>query len=181
MIILDAVRAFSLMTSPVHTVPLRESMHAVARLFVDRDVGSVVVVDDFNRAVGVVTKSDLARYDRERAGMALVFEEGPLVTARTHERFAGKSGYHMEPEEESLEGWMTPRVYCVDPESALPEIVGEMTRRHIHHVFVRGKVSGKIEGVITSLDVAEFLWSALSGQERPRRWKPVAGGASGGK
>lgn len=58
---MDDVLVGSLMSSPVRTVTADASLRAAARTMTDRDISSVVVVDDANRPVGILTATDCVR------------------------------------------------------------------------------------------------------------------------
>jgi len=51
----------SLMSAPVHTAEGGTTLRAAARLLIDHDVGSVVVVDDQGRLDGILTVTDVVR------------------------------------------------------------------------------------------------------------------------
>jgi CBS-domain-containing membrane protein len=54
------MKAKDLMVSPVVSVPLGTNLEEVARLMVERRIGSVLVVDGEGRLVGIVTESDFS-------------------------------------------------------------------------------------------------------------------------
>jgi CBS-domain-containing membrane protein len=55
------MKAKDLMVSPVVSVPLGTNLEEVARLMVERRIGSVLVVDGEGRLVGIVTESDFLK------------------------------------------------------------------------------------------------------------------------
>ena len=61
---LGDLKAEDVMTSPVITVHMWDSIHAVAEIFSENNISSAAVVDADDVPLGVITKSDLARYDR---------------------------------------------------------------------------------------------------------------------
>jgi CBS domain-containing protein len=65
------------MSRPVHTCRSYESLNAAAQKMWDEDIGAVVVVDDKNRVVGMVTDRDLcmAAYTRGRPPAEIVVAE----------------------------------------------------------------------------------------------------------
>jgi len=55
------MKAKDLMVSPVVSVPLGTNLEEVARLMVERRIGSVLVVDEAGRPVGIISRFDLLR------------------------------------------------------------------------------------------------------------------------
>ena len=58
---MDDVFVGSLMSSPVHTVGPETSLRDAGRTMLDRDIGSVIVVDDDERLEGILTATDFVR------------------------------------------------------------------------------------------------------------------------
>ncbi len=55
------MKAKDLMVSPVVSVPLGTNLEEAARLMVERRIGSVLVVDEAGRPVGIISRLDLLR------------------------------------------------------------------------------------------------------------------------
>lgn len=58
---MDDVFVGSLMSSPVHTVAPETSLRDAGRTMLDRDIGSVIVVDDDEHLKGILTATDFVR------------------------------------------------------------------------------------------------------------------------
>jgi CBS domain-containing protein len=58
----------SLMSAPVYTVRGDATLRAAAQLSIDHDVGAVVVVDEADRLVGIVTVTDFVRVVADEDG-----------------------------------------------------------------------------------------------------------------
>lgn len=157
---IEEMKAVDFMTSPVITVNIRDTVHDIATLFIDKNISGAIVLDDSGKDIGVITKTDLARYDRERLNLLTSEKDTKLVTDSTRESLGGKSGFHMEAEEETIESWFNPAVYSVSPDASLVKVTNEILKRGVHHLFVR-ETSGKIVGIITTLDLVGCLSHAL--------------------
>ena len=125
-------------SSPPLVFKERDSMDDVAGLMLERNAGGGVVLDGDGRAVGVLTRSDLARYDAQRFEMAS----------------AGDS----DEGRDSVRAWMTPHVVSVARKTPLWEVLRQMLTKRIHRIFVaEGGRNGKLCGVVTIFDLMSGL------------------------
>ena len=171
---IESMRASDVMISPVLTVKMKDSIHDVASLFVDKNISGSVVVDDDGKENGVITKTDLARYDRERLNLLTRERDSRnLVTAGTNETIGKNSGFHLEAEEETIESWFSPTIYTLPPEATLLEVTNELLKRKIHHLFIKDEDMGKVAGVITTFDLVGYLSHYLL--RDPKRRKQQVG------
>lgn len=125
---LIADTAADLMTpNPVSIAATADTAEAV-RFLTERGVGSVVVIDDAGRPLGVVTKTDL------------------LVSAR--ERGSDPSA--------AVKEVMTPAVFAVPTDTPARSVVAQLLALNVHHLFVTD-AGGVLVGVISSQDVLRKL------------------------
>jgi CBS domain-containing protein len=149
---LGKIKASDIMTTPVTTVHVWDSIHDVAKIFIENNISSAAVVDLDDVPLGVITKTDLARYDCERAGLVVAEKDKTLV----------RKGFHVEPEETTIEHWMTPAFLDVKPDTILAAVVKKMVRNGLHHVFVTEGEKKKIKGIITTFDLLLLLQRKLN-------------------
>jgi len=156
------LKASDIMTSPVTKVHMWDSIHDVAKILTENNISSAAVVDIDDIPIGVITKSDLTRYGRERPS-ALVAEKNknPARAAGASEDPV-RSGFHLEPEEVTIEHWMTPAFLDVHPATILPAVVKKMFKNGLHHVFVTEGDKKKVTGVITTFDVLMVMNRVLN-------------------
>lgn len=143
------IQAYEIMTKPVETVRMQDSLHEAARLFTDNHIGAAAVLDEHGKPVGVITKTDLVRYEEENDAVK-------TVDKKNFSRMNGeskRSGFHLVDEEDTIEHWMTPVIFSVKLETPMKEIARRMVRYGIHHIFVRGKNGEPIVGIVSSFDV----------------------------
>jgi CBS-domain-containing membrane protein len=151
-----------LMSHPVVFVRSSQTMRQAAALVLERGISGLPVLDHTDRAVGVLTKTDLVRYERERLESRMAAASGvSMKSSETAEWIVEKRGFHEEAEEDYVFNWMTPKVYSVDRHAHLGEVVREMLARRVHRLFVRGEPEGPLVGVLTTFDLLEFLARAL--------------------
>jgi len=159
---LMTLKASEVMTSPVTTVRVSDSVHDVAKLLLENSIGCAAVVDANDVPVGVVTKSDLVRHDVERATL-MVGEQD-----RNPERAKGASedplpqGFHLEAEEANIESCMTPSILDVHPATILPAVLKKMVKHGLHHILVTDPETRKIRGVITTFDLLVVMQRLLN-------------------
>lgn len=120
-------QAYWLMSKPVETVWLKDSMRDVATLFSDKNISAAAVIDDNKKPIGVITKTDLARYEQKI------------------------------DEEDMVEHWMTPVIFSVKPDTPVVEIARRMVKYGVHHIFVRGMDGEPLVGVVSSFDLIKKI------------------------
>lgn len=152
------VCAGQIMTKPLVTIVTGETMSQAAAILLDKGISGAPVVDLMNRPIGVITKTDIARYEREAMSSRLnVATRESMRTAGTLERIAQSQGFHRETEEDYVNHWMTPKVFSVSATASVASVVSEMGKRRIHRLFVRNEETGRMMGVITTFDLLKFL------------------------
>lgn len=160
--VLVNLKASDVMTSPVREVHVWDSIHDVAKIFEEERIGSALVVDMDGVAMGVITTTDLARYQRERANLLMTEKDKHAALSEVMPGKAGPSGFHLEPEEVTIEQWMTPMVFDVRPETPLAGVVRKMVKLGLHHIFVADHAK-KVKGIITTFDVLFVVDRFLNG------------------
>jgi CBS domain-containing protein len=148
-------KAYQVMSHPLFTASSNDSLQQVAEMFVEYNISGAPVMDG-ERAVGVITKTDLTRFERERL---MHKEEATNRTVAAEPVEAGEAADARN--EEKVLRWMTPAVFSVPPEASLGEVCREMIRNGVHHIFVRDDVTGRLLGVVTSFDLLKVLADLL--------------------
>lgn len=154
---LAELKASEIMASPVSTVHAWDTLHDVAKLFVENNIGSAAVVDMDDQPLGIVTKSDITRYERERGNLIIAEQDKKTRHEKGLSEYDASRGFHLEPEEATLQSWMTPFVFDVHPNTILAAVIKKMVKNGLHHIFVTDVETKKIRGVITSFDVMLVL------------------------
>jgi len=131
-LVLTAKTAADLMSGPVASIPLRANFHEAVAFFIDHNVTVAPVIGERGEPVGVLSMADVLIHVRESAPTT-----NPVAPAT-----AGNL--------------MTPTVFSVTPETPAVDVIHDMLRSKVHHLFVID-ADGKIVGVISACDVLQHL------------------------
>ena len=124
----DRTPVAQLMTSGVLTVRTDASVGDAAGTLLEADVGSLVVVDETDRPVGMFTNTDLAEF----------VAEGESRSGAT------------------VAQYMTDRVVTVDAEDSIRDAAARMISNGIHHLPVTGD-DGDVVGMLSTMDLTAYF------------------------
>jgi CBS-domain-containing membrane protein len=141
------VLARDLMKHPVMQLQSAAPVRDAAAFLRRHGISGAPVLDEHGRWCGVFTLNDLAR----------VFEQR-LLAPREERTLEGREAVDDAPWGAApVREFMTPGMFTVFPESSLEEVVHALTANRIHRVFVIDERSGELLGVITSMDVLQWM------------------------
>jgi CBS domain-containing protein len=139
---LDATTATEAMTAPAITVSPRETIAAAARLMTDKGINRLVVVDDDERPVGIVSRADLVRaYVRSDEELAATIREDILLRIL----------------------WLDPAGFTVKVRDGVATITGHVERRSTAEMV---ESSVRMVPGIARVD-ADVAWSIDDDKVRP--------------
>lgn len=147
--------ARDIMTSPAVTVSRTTSLEEAADTMLDREVGSLVVVEESGKAVGIVTDSDFS------ARPASI----PFSTFRSRELLAqwlGKQNaeeIYDEARELNVEEIMTTPLHSVELSGSLDRVLEIMLDQDVKHVPVLDE-GGRPVGMVARHDLLKMLASS---------------------
>ncbi|MGE3727126.1 MAG: CBS domain-containing protein [Candidatus Sericytochromatia bacterium] len=125
-------------------------------LMTDMSIGAVAIVDGENHPVGVLSQTDIIRYDREKT-------DYPFSVSEFYERVVLDSSDQMlgELHLENVDtipvlDIMTPVVYSVGPSTPVDDVIRKMLDKHVHRLFVVDGM-GVLIGVISTFDILRHL------------------------
>ncbi|SDE71595.1 CBS domain-containing protein [Thermus arciformis] len=150
----EDIKVKDFMTSPAVSVPLGTPLDQVAALMLEKRIGSVLVVDEKGKLVGIVTESDFLK---ER-GIPFSTFRAPLLLGRflnggQLERIL------QEARATRVEEIMTAPVHAVGPEAPLRQALEVMLAYDINRVPVVDE-EGKPLGVLARFDLLKALASS---------------------
>lgn len=143
--------ASDVMTHPVITVRETTNLEKVARLMLEKDIGSVVVIDDDGEMTGIVTDSDFAA--RKSHIPFSTFEIPQLLG-----QWMGQDGVeeiYRKAQSMEVGEIMTRKVLSVKEDTPIGDIVRLMLDRVINHVPVVR--DGKPIGMVARWDLLRLL------------------------
>lgn len=128
-----------------------------AAFLTENQIGGAPVLDEEGRLVGVLSLTDLAESESERADLVGDRARPELDVRGWEERVAREDlgRLHMEPEDVLVRDIMTPTVYTVPEDTTVPEIARAMIAGRIHRLFVTR--ARQVVGIVTPLDLLRLL------------------------
>lgn len=145
------MKAKDAMTSPALGVVRQATLEEVARIMLERKIGSVLVLDEAGHLLGIVTESDFLK---ER-GIPFSTFRAPMLLGR----FLGKDGLEQvvaEAKKTAVGEIMSAPVHAVGPEEPLTRVLEIMLEYDVNHVPVVDP-EGKPLGIITRFDLLRLL------------------------
>lgn len=152
-----SIKAGDIMTKHLISLRMNDSIRHAAAVFLDKNISGAPVLDQEDRPVGVITKTDIVRCEREHLTLGQSEKvRGSMRAAETLEVIA-QYGFHPETEENRVYEWMTPQIFTLSQEASLADVLREMVHRRIHRLFIREEKTRKLTGVITTFDLMRLF------------------------
>lgn len=124
----DRIPVAQLMTYDIQTVMATTSIEDAAKTLLDEDIGSLVVVDDDDRPVGMFTTTDIAEFAAQSDNQA----------------------------DATVHRYMTERVITVGEQDSLRDAAATMISKGIHHLPVTDE-DGVVVGMLSTLDLTAYF------------------------
>jgi CBS domain-containing protein len=144
--------AKNVMTKDVITVKQEEKVEKVAKILVDNKISGIPVVDENNHVVGIVTEKDLMIKAGELKVPfyvtlfdSIIFLENPIRFNNDIKKYTASQ----------VKDVMTEKVFSVEEDTPISEVVAIMQKRRINRVPVLRH--GKIIGIITRNDILKSI------------------------
>lgn len=145
----DRTSVFSIMRRVLVCVRPDLDLDALMRLFVEHGINAAPVVDDANRAVGIVSKTDLLRFKHE--------EGGSLTEEMSMDWLSPEQGFHLEPiPAGKVMDIMTPVPFMLPENASLARAAALMVFEGVHQIPIVG-VDQEVVGMISSLDILRWF------------------------
>jgi CBS domain-containing protein len=162
--------AAQVMSREVLAVDADMTVQELASFLTEKQITGAPVLDRRGRLVGVVSETDLAEAELERAqsiddGGAAAFD----VRSFDDDAETGEMrGMHLEPADLTVRDIMTPTAYTVPHDTTVKELARTMVTGRIHRLLVTR--DSHVVGIVTSLDLLKLLYgseAANHGYARP--------------
>lgn len=152
---LCAATAADMMTANPISLHQDLLLSVALKILMDREIGAAPVIDEAGRAVGVLSRTDLLRHERDTTEAKQKEHEFYHIT----DSFcppALRRILHAEPPESRVKNFMTPAVLSVAPTDPAVDVVAKFLAFKVHRLFVVD-ASGVLVGVVSALDVLRHL------------------------
>ena len=157
-LVLQPRTAEELMTPDPVSIEADAPVREATALLTDRGIGAAPVIDEAGRPLGVLSRTDIVSFDRQRVEHVPAGREYYNETDRVSpagERLG--SGFEVEDVDHTpVRELMTPVVFSVPLHTPAELVVRELLERKIHRVFVVDH-DGVLVGVISATDVLRHL------------------------
>lgn len=149
-----SIKVESIMTASPITVKTYQTVQEAMVLMLDHRIAALPVVDGLGLAVGVISQTDVVRYQREK--MDVSSPTATFYDAVNLELPSGEvlgSGFEMENADlTKVSEIMTPMVLSIRPDADVKNAIKEMLSHRVHRLFVQDD-KGQLVGVISTFDV----------------------------
>lgn len=148
----------SIMQRNVLSVEDSWPLHSLARFLTDNQISGAPVTSGNGELIGVVSLTDIVRYDSMPESRAEIHDTHEYYLHTLEMQVTQEEATSFQVEQESsatVRDIMTPMIFEVDEGASIEEVADTMVKGHIHRLFVTH--NKKISGVITALDMVEFL------------------------
>jgi len=150
----EATPVAEIMTRHVVTVPPEMSVEELTSILLERGISGAPVVDEKGRPLGIVSKTDLLR-DHHNRGDSV--EVSKVELHRGGVEAPLDPGLHVEPEPgPTVRSVMTPLAFALPENASVARASALMAVEVVHRVVVVDE-SGKVSGILSSLDVLRWL------------------------
>jgi CBS domain-containing protein len=157
-LVLYAATAEDLMTPNPVSMDQHATLHEAAAILTDREIGALPIIDDAGRPVGVLSRTDLVRHDREKANFltpeAETYGESEMTLSSGEKLGAGFLVETVVPTQ--VTEVMTPTVISVAIDTPAIVVVSRMVALKVHRLFVV-EGTGVLVGVISTFDILRNL------------------------
>lgn len=155
-LVLHADTAADLMSRNPVSLNRNATVPEAASFLVDREISAAPVIDDAGRPVGVLSQTDIVRYERESDPSKPPNPDFYHVADLFWPPAIRKLMHVKKAEHTLVSDIMTPTVLKVSPEDTALAVVAELLALKVHRLFVVD-ASGVLVGVISTFDVLRKL------------------------
>jgi len=147
----DNKTAADLMTPNVVSIRDTATLEEAVAFLTDIGFSAAPVIDEAGRPVGVISRTDIVVYDREKLAFP---DSGPLYFESADLAEEPRSVAHADGSR--VRDLMNPALFSVPPEATALEVAEQMVALHVHRLFVVDP-SGVLIGVVSGLDLLRHL------------------------
>ena len=146
------------MSEATHVVSAIGKISEVAKLFCENRINSAPVVDEAGHCIGLITSSDLVRFQSQVDSEYSRIDHGMSFDVTQSEN-DGPIELVPHPFDE-VQRHMSSGLQTISPDRSLSDAARIMTEQHIHHLIVLDESERPI-GIVSSLDLLTKLIEVL--------------------
>lgn len=155
-LVLKARTARDLMCKNPISLPASATLKEAAAFFTDAEVGAAPVANEAGRPVGVLSRTDLVRHEREEVDYLRPTPSVERLPPGADPNLF-KGGFQVvRVDSTRVDELMTPIVHSVTPDRPAADVVRIMLQKKVHRIFVVDG-DGVLIGVISAIDVLRHL------------------------
>jgi len=147
-----------IMTTPVVTVKSQDSFKKVVKLLDQNDFSGLVVVDEEEKVLGIISERDILKYTRWIVGQPVKDPYKLMDDEIEAAHVSGQRGLDVIEFIASAyaEAVMTPKVIKIEEDAFVLEVIHLMNEKKINRVPVVDR-SGKLKGIVTRADIVKAI------------------------
>lgn len=163
---LPILTARDLMTKPVVTLRAEQGIREAAAALLEAGVHGAPVVEESGLVIGVLSMTDLTRYERGRETQLQKESDYYRMAREGRERGVSWSkGWHLEsPEDATVREVMSPFVISVYEDAMIADVVSILLRNQIHRLIVVRNPGPALVGVVSETDILAAVHAALASE-----------------
>ena len=140
------------MVRHVVTMGPETTIPEAVQLFLERQISGAPVVDDDGKLLGVISQTDVMRYQKRAPGKG---EAVPSYYQLTNGEPLVAELEREASDTTCVEAIMTPAAFTVEDDTPVDEVAQCMLREHVHRLIVTR--SGRLAGIVSTMDVIRGL------------------------
>ncbi len=151
---LQSMKAADIMIEDVVTVSMDMDLRGVALLFAESKITGAPVVDSDGNLVGVISETDLVRYQAQntQGGDDFAF----FREFESEDLEAMEEGYHIEELPDVLVGdIMSTHLITAEEDVSLPELAKLMSKKRVHRLVIVQE--RRLSGIVTTMDILKAV------------------------
>ena len=163
------LNAADVMSTQVLAVRPDMSVHELAAFLTENQITGAPVLDAHGRLVGVVSETDIAECESDRAELVRDRSD-PEFDLRGWEdkvNVEDMRELHVEGSDLAVRDIMTPAAYTIPHDTPVSKVAQTMVAGRIHRLLVTR--ASRVVGIVTSLDLLKLLCDGDAPPRTPRR------------
>lgn len=151
------ITARDLMNPKILTVRDSMSVRELAGFLIGKQISGAPVVDGEGGLIGVVSFTDIAAVASDEVAIGSERRNPDFYLRDLEETYSEEEvrGFHIEQNDLPVREIMTPNVFSVDEDAAVPEIARVMLDGHLHRILVTK--GDTVVGIISTSDLLGLL------------------------